>query len=372
MKIFFMSIFWVMTISLAQAHQTSDSFLHINMRDDVSEHPIEIQWEVAIRDLQLTQNFDTNFDGAISWGELKRKQQSIINVFSENITISSVEGACSLQDNTLLLEKHSDGYYAVIKSNANCTGNISEFDINYNFLFDIDALHKSLVIFSAEGTQMETRVISSSERTLSFSNTPLSVIGQFSQFVKEGVWHIGIGYDHILFLICLLLPVVWIRKNRKLDPVTRFKPVLIDVVKLVTAFTLAHSITLALASLNIVTIPAYIIESLIAFSIIVAATNNLYPFIKKRLWWMAFAFGLIHGFGFANVLSDLGLNNEMFVINLIGFNVGVELGQLVIVAVVLPIIYWARNFKLYKGIVYPASSTAMVFIGGFWLIERVA
>ena len=113
----------------------------------------------------------------------------------------------------------------------------------------------------------------------------------------------------------------------------------------VTAFTLAHSITLTLAALRLVELPSRLVESAIAASVVLAAVNNLVPVVERRRWMVAFAFGLIHGFGFASVLAELGLPQETLVLSLLGFNLGVELGQLAIVAVFLPTAYALRNTR---------------------------
>jgi hypothetical protein len=151
-------------------------------------------------------------------------------------------------------------------------------------------------------------------------------------FIKEGIWHIWRGYDHILFLLALLLPGVLRRSDGTWEPVMAVKPAVIRVLQIVTAFTVAHSITLSLAALGLVHLPSRLIESAIAASVVMAALNNLRPFFFERGWLVAFGFGLLHGFGFANALSDLGLHSGQFALTLFGFNLGVEIGQLAIVA----------------------------------------
>ena len=141
--------------------------------------------------------------------------------------------------------------------------------------------------------------------------------------------------------------------------------------KVVTAFTLAHSITLSLATLGVVALPSRIVESAIALSVVVAALNNLWPAITKRLAVLAFAFGLIHGFGFASVLLDLGLPQSSLLLSLVGFNVGVELGQLAIVAVFLPLAFMARTTVFYRKPVLFGGSCLIVTIAAVWLAERV-
>jgi len=144
-----------------------------------------------------------------------------------------------------------------------------------------------------------------------------------------------------------------------------------DVVKVVTAFTLAHSITLSLAGLQIISLPSRLVESVIAASVIVAALNNLRGTVEGKRWLMAFGFGLIHGFGFASVLADLGLPQGALVLALVGFNVGVELGQLAIVAVFLPLAFWLRATRFYRVGLLMAGSIVVALLASWWLAQRL-
>jgi hypothetical protein len=216
-------------------------------------------------------------------------------------------------------------------------------------------------------------------------NLPLKPPSQwesFQQYVVEGAFHIWIGYDHILFLLSLLLPAVLIFSrndtnttrrlfgNSHILPAASFWGALKEVLKVVTAFTLAHSITLTLAALGYVNLPSRLVESVIAASIIVAAIQNIRGVVDSKRWIMAFGFGLIHGFGFASVLADLGLPQNALFTALIGFNVGVELGQLAIVAVFLPLAFWLRTTKFYQVGVFEWGSVLMALMAMYWLMQR--
>src|SRR5207249_427471 len=169
-------------------------------------------------------------------------------------------------------------------------------------------------------------------------------------------WHIWLGFDHILFLLALLLPSVLRRGPGGWEVVDGFRPALIKMLKIVTAFTVAHSITLSLATLGILRLPARLVESAIAASVILAAVNNIRPIFPHRGWMVAFAFGLIHGFGFANVLADLGLAKETLALALVGFNLGVEIGQLAIVTAFLPIAFSLRESWVYQKLTFRFGS----------------
>ena len=179
----------------------------------------------------------------------------------------------------------------------------------------------------------------------------------------------------MLFLLSLLLPAVYVgvvRDNRRtLVPAAAMRPVFVDVFKIVTAFTIAHSITLTLAALQWVSLPPKLVESTIAASVFLAAANNLGLWIIRTRWTVAFIFGLVHGFGFANALADLGLSVDRFVPALLGFNLGVEAGQLAIVAIFIPAAFLSRFTRLYRRTVLIGGSILVMILSVVWFIERV-
>jgi hypothetical protein len=193
---------------------------------------------------------------------------------------------------------------------------------------------------------------------------------QFATYIHEGIWHIWLGFDHILFLVSLLLPAVLVLRDGTWRPARSFRAAFIDVAKVVTAFTLAHSITLSLAALGLVSLPSRWVESAIALSVVLAALNNLFPIVANGRWIAAFGFGLLHGFGFASALSDLGLPAGSLALSLAGFNIGVELGQLAIVAAFLPLAYAMRGTWTYRRVILAGGSAAIAAIAGVWLVER--
>jgi hypothetical protein len=182
--------------------------------------------------------------------------------------------------------------------------------------------------------------------------------------VREGVWHIWIGLDHILFLLCLLLPAVFPRKGAPLTVRTASK----DVFEIVTAFTLAHSITLVISAVGLFTLPSRFVETAIALSVVAAALNNLFRVVDAR-WAVAFALGLLHGFGFSSVLVDLGLPSHELIGALLGFNLGVELGQAAIVIAVLPLLFAIRATLAYRMLVFGGSGAAAM-LATVWVYQR--
>jgi len=190
-------------------------------------------------------------------------------------------------------------------------------------------------------------------------------------YIHQGAHHIWIGYDHILFLVTLLLPAVLTRAKNKWLPVDDLAGAFWGIAKVVTAFTLAHSVALSIAAFGIIELPSRLTESAIAASVMVAAINNIYPVITRRLWVVAFVFGLVHGFGFASVLTEFGLPPDRKLVALVSFNVGVELGQLAIVAALLPVLFFARRTIAYTKVVMPVGSLVISTIALIWLVERV-
>ncbi|MEI7786688.1 MAG: HupE/UreJ family protein, partial [Betaproteobacteria bacterium] len=196
----------------------------------------------------------------------------------------------------------------------------------------------------------------------------------FGRYLLEGIWHIWNGIDHICFLLSLLLlaPLLAARQ-----PVHRWrgaataKPVVMDVLAVVTAFTVAHSITLGLSVMKWLEPSPDVIEPAIALSVVVAALNNLVGWSALRRWRLAFVFGLVHGFGFANVLLDLGLPASALAAALGGFNVGVEIGQLAIVLVFLPLAWLMRGTAFYRWVIVTGGSLGIAVAGLVWTLERI-
>ena len=204
-----------------------------------------------------------------------------------------------------------------------------------------------------------------------FELTRPSLMRQFLDYGREGVWHIWIGFDHILFLLSLLLPAVLIASRGARRAVERFRPAFIEVLKVVTAFTIAHSITLVFSVFGWFSLPEKLIESMIALSIMVSAVLNLQDRFRFSHWKIAFLFGLIHGMGFANGLKDLGLSSFYFLETLFAFNIGVELGQLTVVSVVsVPVLLFFKTTEAKRKLLKYGSIATFV-LASVWLVERL-
>ena len=349
----------------AMAHKASDSYLVLQVKG----REVSGQWDVALRDVDFAIGLDASGDGDITWGEVQARHADIAAWALGRLKLER-GGACSLQAAELLVDNHTDGAYAVLRLTGSCPSDSPELVLSYRLLFDIDQLHRGLLRLEVDGVS-HTSVLGPDSGVLNVKVGETSRLAQFGQYLVEGTFHIWIGLDHVLFLLSLLLPAVLVHKSRRWTGVGSFRAALTEVLWVVTAFTVAHSITLSIAALQIVELPSRLVESAIAASVMLAAANNLWPMVERRRWLVAFGFGLIHGFGFASVLTELGLPKDALVLSLLGFNVGVEVGQLVIVACFLPVAYLLRNTSLYRRGVFVGGSILTLMVALVWLVERV-
>jgi HupE / UreJ protein len=351
----------------ALAHKPSDSRLSLGASD--AHGRIEGRWDIALRDLEEAVGLDADDDGVITWGELRRRHADIAAYALARLRIEADGRPCTLQAGEQLVDEHSDGTYTVLPLQIACAAAPKALRIGYSLLADIDAQHRGLLtLHTGGGTR--SALLQPQAEAQRFELAQPGRLQQFGAYLAEGVWHIWIGFDHILFLLSLLLPAVLAWVPPRWLPVNRFAPACWDVVRVVTAFTVAHSITLSLATLQWLSLPSRAVESAIAASVLLAALNNLRPLVLGRRWLVAFGFGLIHGFGFASVLAELGLPDDSLLLALLGFNLGVEAGQLAIVLVFLPLAFALRNTWLYQRVVFTGGSLAIALLSAAWFAER--
>lgn len=355
--------------ALVAAHKPSDSYLHL----ETEGSEVRVRWDIALRDLEYALGLDADDDGAITWGELRGQGAAIASYALARLTLAADGVVCPAEFVDLQVDEHTDGRYAVLGFLARCPRAPRDLSVEYRLFFDLDAQHRGLLRLAAGGAgQTAVFAPDSPRRSFALQSAPggMEELRAFMDYAREGVWHIWIGFDHILFLLSLLLPAVLARNGGSWLPAADFRSALWDTVRIVTAFTLAHSVTLSLAALGYVSLPSRWVESAIAASVVAAALNNLLPLFHGRRARLAFGFGLVHGLGFASVLADLELPEALRLLGLVGFNLGVELGQLAIVAGFLPLAFALRRFRLYEAAVLKAGSVGIVLIAGIWLVER--
>lgn len=357
----------------AWAHKPSDSYLVLTVPPDDSA--VTGHWDIALRDLELAVGLDSNHDGAVTWGELRTQQAKVSDYAFARLAFKADGVECAIARGDLLVDTHSDGAYAVLAFTARCAAPPRQLEIGYHLLFDLDPSHRGLLAMTVGGAT-RTAVLGPDQPVQTFDLAHASRLHQFLQFVADGMHHIWIGYDHLLFLISLLLPAVLVRVRDpdgrgRWVPVASLRRALWSVFAVVSAFTLSHSITLTLAALGVIGLPSRLVESGIALSVMLAALNNIFPRVTRRAWLLAFFFGLVHGFGFASVLNDLGLPRDALAVSLAGFNIGVEFGQLSVVFVVVPLIYLMRNRRFYRPLVLVGGSGVIVAVAAVWFFGRV-
>jgi hypothetical protein len=349
----------------ALAHKPSDSYLTLEVRGA----RVDGRWDIALRDLNNAINLDGDGDGEVRWGELRAKEIDVENFALSHLALAGDGAACSPVSHGLRVTSHSDGTYAVLDFHAVCPTRPRTLGIVYSLFFDIDPQHRGIVRIDTDaGTR--TAIFSPRERQQTIEQTRLHPMRQVGAAIRLGAEHIFEGTDHLCFLVALLLPAVLVRHGRGWSSVPRLRPALVDVLKIVTAFTLAHSITLTLSALEVLRLPSRLVECGIAASVVVAAINNVYPLLGEDRWAAAFALGLLHGFGFSATLMDLGLPRQNLALTLFGFNFGVELGQMCMVAAFVPLAYLARRTWVYRRVGLLGGSFTIAAVAGLWFVER--
>lgn len=237
-----------------------------------------------------------------------------------------------------------------------CPDEVEWLVIAYGLFLDIDPHHRSVgVIHTPAGSEefLFDAAFNELEIEVARPMPPEPFMERFHRVLLIGVEHIALGYDHILFLVALIM--VSTRLWR--------------LVAVVTAFTAAHSVSLALAWFGVIDLPARLVESLIALSIAYVAVENLFGRGSGHRWMIAFGFGLVHGLGFYGALKDLELAGGDAVTTLFAFNLGVEAGQLVIVAALYGVLVWAARQSWHRRAIQ-GGSAAIAALAAFWFVER--
>jgi hypothetical protein len=359
----------------AGAHQVSESYVMVDVRAD----GVTVQCEVAVRDLQYVLDPQRPAPGStaplstaalppVLPGRPLPTDATIAPYVATRLRLTADGEPMSLEYEGSSTEDRRGIPYRVLSLRAPAARPPRTVAVEYGLFFEDDPKHHAIVYVTAEGRE-QTAILGLDSRTHRFTLGD-DGSGPLATFAAEGVRHIWAGHDHLLFLLVLLLPAVLRRDGPRLEAAPDLRAALIGVAKVVTAFTVAHSITLSLAALRVVRPPTTIVEVSIAVSVLFAAVNNLRPWFGGREWALAFGFGLIHGFGFAGVLAEIGLPAGSLLAALAGFNLGVEAGQLAIVAVFVPLAFAVRGTWAYRTLGLRLGSMAAAGIAAFWIVER--
>ena len=397
-------------VAPAQAHKSSDAYLFF----DQQPAAVTLRWDIALRDLDVVLALDADGNRELSWGEIRAAWPRIDALALASLSLPG----CRFEVLGHALEQRNDGAYAVLQLSAPCQVGPATV-MHYSLFAEVDPTHRGIVRQTVAGASPRLRMLvpaaipaalrraevqaPAASPALAQAPTPAdpasgtlpdaallaaaslavaiappapaaaAVDSHGPSFIGEGVHHIITGYDHLLFLLCLLLPSVLTRQAGpppRWQAVAGWRQAVLPVAKTVTLFTLAHSVTLALAALGWVKLSPSFVEPAIAATIMLAAFDNLRPLLLRWRGWVTFCFGLIHGFGFAGVLGELQLPVAQFGWALFQFNLGLEMGQLLLVLGVVPLLFALRRREAYVPLVLRAGSALALLMALVWLVER--
>jgi hydrogenase/urease accessory protein HupE len=344
-------------IAAAEAHQVNLSTARVTMGDDRSV-TVEVGLKGSDADhLAGTAIFDAQRD-QVDPARIAASAGPIIAYVTAHIAVTGPAGrACAPGAAELV----PDGDGVIFRNRFSCRDVGGDIIYRSTVLTDTDAAARQVVLIGA-GDDAPQALLDAANTDVTLSAPAPSLLSTLERYLVTGIEHIFLGYDHIAFLVAVVL---WARR-------------LVPVIKVVTAFTIAHSITLTLATLNIVVIPSAVVEPAIAASIVYVAMENFFTRNIDNRWRITFAFGLIHGFGFAGALREIGLPTNAVATALAAFNIGVEVGQVAIVSIVAPTLIVLdrltsvdRTKPVRAATVVYAISAVITVLGGYWFFTRV-
>ena len=333
---------------LARAHEPGLSSADFHVTRD----GLDVVLTFAVGDMDQMFLLDTDADGKVSQLEFEYGRSNLVALASEAAVVTVDESTVSGSEPTIRMDQANNIEFLIRYSQK----------LGSNFVYRCAIFEKLpgghrqfATLKDSTGVVLAERLLNAKEDSLRWpSEKKVTFLG----FLTLGIEHIVTGYDHLLFLFALLL-------------VTRQ---FVSAVKIITCFTIAHSITLALATFNVVNIPGRVVEPLIAATIVYVGVENIVLRREpKRRWLLTFVFGLIHGFGFATVLRELGIASGSggIAMPLFSFNLGVELGQIAVAAILLPFIWRFSKSPQFAARWVPACSVIVALAGGYWFIDRV-
>lgn len=352
-----------------EAHLATLGYSDINIQNDT------IQYGLYLDPREIAQWSDIRYEGVYVIGGAESEapsageqpgwsEEELAQLVSENLEVKSGGEAAVPAISDISMKEKAGAPYVYMNLKYSFPAPVESYSIDYRFFFDdLDPQHQNFATISAGENGIDTvfnadnRVSSDLVSALANGRATTSLqipgwLAAMGDYILLGMEHIWTGYDHLLFVAALVL----LKQSMK------------NYLKIVTAFTLGHSVTIALAALDVFSLPAAIVEPLIALSIVYVAVENIWLKRLEWRWAVALAFGLMHGFGFAQVLQ--GALGERYLLSLFSFNLGVEIGQIAVLAVLLPLLLLAGRMKWYRSAAF-AVSGLIALTGTYWFVERV-
>jgi hypothetical protein len=327
------------------------------------------EWEIHLRDARLMLGLDPDADGEPALAEVRAREGALRDSLTRRLALQADGRPCALAVTDAPMEWKSESSHLMFRLAADCPAEPVRLRMDCDLMAGLDRAHRAY--FSVQDSRVtHVGVFREGQRSVSLDIHQFHALAAAREFFVEGARHIWTDFDHMLFLIALLLSAPLLRTGADWSPRTGFWPTTREVTKVVTAFTLAHSLTLALSFFGVVRLSSHWVELAIAASVFVAAWNNIRPFLPGRAWIVAFAFGLVHGMGFAGALGNLSLPRQAHGLALGTFNAGVEAGQLAIVAVALPLLYFASRRRVYPRAIMGLGSLGIAWMAVLWMLER--
>lgn len=360
-----LALLLLLSAERALAHAGSTSYLQLSLKDST----LQGRWDVALRDLDFALNLDADGDGALTWGELRAREADVSSYLLARLGVDGGGPACTLRAQALQISEHNDGAYAALPLTGTCAGAPLALQLDYQLFFDLDPSHRGLLNLDWNGAR--SAVFSPEQARQRFAPQAADARAVFGQYLREGLWHVWTGWDHLLFIAALLLPAALRRQNGAWVAAPSLRAALWETAGIITAFTLAHACTLAFTALGWVSLPTRWVETAVAATVIFAGLNNVWPMVTRGLWLLALGFGFIHGTAIAGALLELGLPTAHRVWALLAFNLGVEAAQLALAALVVPLSFALRHAALYRRAVLLPGSLLISAVGLWWLVERI-